>query len=186
MSKFVKITVLLFIAVLAIFLITGGFMGSNSPMVTVLNVDINRFMGDWYVIANIPTFIERNAVNAVESYALREDGDVDITFTFSDKTPEGEKKEYTALGFINDRETNAEWRVQFFWPIKFPYKVIGLDVDYTYTVIGVPSRKYVWIMSRTPRMDEQTYTNIVDLLEKDYGYDKDKIQKVIQDWRGNE
>ncbi|MFC1556923.1 lipocalin family protein [candidate division KSB1 bacterium] len=157
-------------------------MGSGEPMATVPSVDLDRFMGDWYVVANIPTFIEKNAVNAVESYSLREDGDVNITFTFRDKTPDGEKKKHTARGFIHNKETKAEWRVQFFWPLKFAYKVIDLHPDYTYTVIGVPNRKYVWIMSRTPKIDESTYTKIVERLVAEYGYDMDKIKKVTQTW----
>lgn len=168
---------------LAIFgMITGGCMGSGDPMETVPEVDLNRYMGDWYVIASMPTFVEKNAVNAIESYALREDGDVDITFTFNDKTPDGKQKQYNARGYIHNRETNAEWRVQFFWPVKFPFMVIDLDPEYEYTVVGVPNRKYVWIMARESHMDEKTLNRIIDRLEFKYGYDRTKIKKVPQEW----
>ena len=157
-------------------------MGSNKPMETVPHVDLDRFMGDWYVVANIPTFIEKNAVNAVESYSLRKDGDIDIIFTFHDKKHDGKKKKYQALGIIHNKDSNAEWRVQFFWPIKFPYKVIDLHPEYLYTVIGVPNRKYLWIMSRTPKMDDNTYEEIVKRLAMNYGYDMHKINKITHKW----
>ena len=80
-------------------------------METVANVDIERFMGDWYVIANIPTFIEKGATNAIESYKLGANGRIETTFTFFKDSPNGEKKTYKPTGFIKNKETNAEWRI---------------------------------------------------------------------------
>lgn len=150
-------------------------------MKTVPYVDLDRFMGDWYVIANIPTFIEKHATNAIESYKLNESGDIETTFTFYKKSPEGEKKVYTPKGFIFNSKTNAEWRMQFLWPLKMPFLIIDLADDYSYTVIGVPSRKYVWIMSRDTTLDETLYKKIMQNLS-DIGYDISRIKKVPQDW----
>ena len=107
---------------------------------TVDYVDIKRFMGDWYVIANIPTFIEKGATNAIESYKLASDGTVETTFTFFKGSPDGPKKVYRPKGFIKNKETNAEWRMQFIWPFKMPFLIVDLDENYLYTVIGIPSR----------------------------------------------
>ena len=117
------------------------------PLETVEKVDIERFMGDWYVIANIPTFLEKNATNAIESYRLNDKGDIDVTFTFYKDSPTGERKEYHPKGFIYNTTTNAEWRMQFLWPFKMPFLIIDIDDEYSYTVIGYPSRNYVWIMA---------------------------------------
>ncbi len=84
-------------------------------METVPFVDIKRFMGDWFVIANIPTFIEKDATNAIESYKLNKKGEIETTFTFYQNSPNGLKKEYRPKGFIYNSKTNAEWRMQFFW-----------------------------------------------------------------------
>ena len=150
-------------------------------MQTVDYVDLNRFMGDWYVIAIIPNFVEKDAVNGIESYSLREDGDVDIEYTFSRGELGNKVKRMTARAFIHDRKSNAEWRVRFFWPVKFPYLIIDLDPEYEYTVIGVPNRKYVWIMARMSIIPDETYKAILArLLEK--GYDLDKIKKMPQRW----
>jgi apolipoprotein D and lipocalin family protein len=150
-------------------------------MKTVPYVDLNRFMGDWYVIANIPTFIEKEATNAIESYKLNAAGEIETTFSFYKKSPEGKKKIYTPKGFVFNSETNAEWRMQFLWPIKTPFMIIDLADDYSYTVIGVPSRKYVWIMARDTSLDSVLYENIIQDLSG-IGYDISKIQKVPQVW----
>ena len=127
-------------------------LNNSETMKTVDYVDLDKYMGDWYVIANIPTFIEKNATNAVESYRLNEKGIVETTFTFYKNTPDGEKKVYYPKGFVHNKKTNAEWRMQFLWPFKLPFLIIELDKEYTYTVIGYPSRKFVWIMAREPKM----------------------------------
>ena len=137
-------------------------------------------MGDWYVIANIPTFIEKNAYNAVESYRLEKDGTVATTFKFNKGSADGPVKEYHPRGFVGDDPSNAVWGMQFFWPFKTEYRVIYLNEDYTTTVIGRTKRDYVWIMARTPSMQEDEYAAILDFL-KDQGYDLQKVQKVPQE-----
>ena len=154
---------------------------STETMKTVNYVDLEKYMGDWFVIANIPTFIEKNATNAIESYKLSSDGIIHTTFSFYKDSPEGEKKIYRPKGFVFNKESNAEWRMQFLWPFKMPFLIIELDEDYSYTVIGYPSKKYVWIMARDPQMEEKRYNLILDNLSK-IGYDISLIQKVPQIW----
>ena len=122
------------------------------PLETVDRVDLERFMGDWYVIANIPTFIERDAYNAVESYRLDDDGTIATTFTFRKDSFDGPEKRYTPRGFVRDTESNAEWGMQFIWPIKGDYRIIYLDEHYSVTIIGRNKRDYVWLMARSPVM----------------------------------
>lgn len=83
--------------------------------------------------------------------------------------------------FIYDLKSKAEWRVQFFWPINFPYLIIDLADDYHYTVIGVPNKKFVWIMAREPKIEDAEYTAILNKLSK-VGYDTSKIKKMPQIW----
>ena len=158
-----------------------GCASAPAPMPTVDHVDLPRFMGDWYVIANIPTAIEKGAHNAVESYRLDDDGSIATTFTFNDGGFDGPRKEYHPRGFIRDRQTNATWGMQFVWPVKAEYLVVYLDEDYTRTVIGRSKRDYVWIMAREPRMAEADYRGIIGRLEQ-LGYDVSRIQKVPQRW----
>lgn len=173
---------------LMIVLLAYGCNGNDSviekkfpPLETVNYVDIERFMGDWYVIANIPTFIEKRATNAIESYKLNDQGEVETTFTFYEDSPNGKIKKYNPKGFIYNKETNAEWRMQFLWPIKMPFLIIDLDEDYSFTVIGVPNRNYVWIMSRKPFINPDTYEMIITKL-KEVGYETSKIKMIRQEW----
>jgi len=154
---------------------------SHPPMPTVESVDLKRFMGDWYVIANIPTFIEKGAHNAVESYALDEDGSIATTFSFRAGSFDGEEKRYTPRGFVVPGSGNAVWGMQFVWPIKADFRIVYLTPDYSQTVIGRNARDYVWIMARTPAISDTDYAAILAHLGK-LGYDTALIQKVPQQW----
>ena len=150
-------------------------------MQTVDYVDIERFMGPWYVIANIPTFLEKDAHNAVETYTLNEDGTIATNFTFRKGDFDGKLKEYNPKAFITDTDTNALWGMRFVWPIKADYRIIYLDDDYTQTVIGRQSRDFVWIMARTPSIPEEDYDRLVEFIAT-FGYDMSKLQRVPQRW----
>ncbi len=152
---------------------------TSPPIRTVAQLDLERFMGDWYVIASIPTFIERRAHNAIESYELVSSNRVATTFRFNQGSFNGPLKTYKPTGFVTDDPSNAIWRMQFVWPIKADYRVIYLDMDYTQTVIGRNKRDYVWIMARTPTIPEADYATILDIIAGQ-GYDIEKIRPVPQ------
>jgi apolipoprotein D and lipocalin family protein len=150
-------------------------------MATVERVDLERFMGDWYVVANIPTFIEKGAHNAVETYALNDDGTVATTFRFRKGGFDGEIKEYNPTGFIKDTDTNALWGMQFLWPVKADYRVVYLDEDYRVTIIGRAARDYVWLMARTPTLPDEELQKLIAFIGN-LGYDTSKIETVPQRW----
>ena len=154
---------------------------NHPPMKSVEYVDIDRYMGDWYVIANIPIFVETGAHNAIESYALNADGSIATTFSFNDESFEGERKKYQPTGFIIDRHSNAVWGMQFIWPFKADYRIVYLNEDYSVTVIAREARDYVWIMSRSPVIEDAEYTRLVDLIAA-LGYKRAEIQRVPQSW----
>ncbi len=151
-------------------------------LATAPHVDLQRFMGDWYVIASIPTFIEKGAHNAVESYALNSDGSIATTFTFRAGSFVGETKRHTPRGFVVDTQTNAVWAMQFIWPFKADYRIAWLADDYSLTVIGREQRDYVWIMARTPQIAEADYQRVLQFVGAQ-GYDVNLIQKVPQQWK---
>jgi apolipoprotein D and lipocalin family protein len=140
-------------------------------------VDLQRFMGDWYVIAHIPTFIEKEAFNAVESYRLADDGTIPTTYTFNKGSFDGPLKTYNPRGFVHNRDTRAEWRMRFVWPFKAAYLIVYLDDNYETTVIGVPDRDYAWIMARTKTIPEARYEELVALLAET-GHDTAKLRRV--------
>jgi apolipoprotein D and lipocalin family protein len=153
----------------------------HPPLPTAEKVDLQRFMGDWYVIANIPTLLERGAHNAVESYALDPDGSIATTFTFRDGSFDGERKQYHPRGFVLDRQSNALWGMRFVWPIKADYRITHVSADYSQTVVSRQKRDYVWIMARTPQIPAADFDRLLDLV-KQQGYDTSKVQRVPQRW----
>lgn len=172
-------TQLFFITLVA--LAIGGCAAKGPEMQTVEQVDLDRFMGPWYVIANIPTFLEKDAYNAVETYSLNEDGTIATQFTFRKGGFDGELKEYNPKGFVLDTESNARWGMRFVWPIKADYRIVYLDDDYTQTIIGRQDRDFVWIMARTPEIPEADYDKLVSFVAS-LGYDTSELQRVPQSW----
>ena len=155
---------------------------SSSPAIPVAErVDLERFMGDWYVIANIPTSMEKGAHNAVESYRRDADGSIATTFTYRDGAFDGPEKVMRPRGFVRDHESNAIWGMQFVWPIKAEYLIAHVDAAYTETIIARSRRDYVWIMARTPQIPEADYERLARKVA-DLGYDVSKLERVPQRW----
>ena len=147
------------------------------PIRTASYVDIERFMGDWYVLGNIPTFIEKSAYNSLESYALASNGDIDTTFRFNKGALDGPEKEYHPTGFVRDTETNAVWGMQFIWPFKAEYRVLFVSDDYSECIIGRSKRDYLWIMARAPDLPQERYDALVAIAVAE-GYDSALIRRV--------
>jgi len=159
----------------------GGCAGGQAPLETVDHVDLDRFMGSWYVIADIPTFVEKGAHNAVETYELNDDGSISTTFVFRKDSFDGKLKEYNPTGYVVDNQSNAVWGMQFVWPIKADYRIVYLAEDYSQTVIARNKLDYVWIMARTPAISDEDYAALTLLVES-LGYDMSKLRKVPQQW----
>jgi apolipoprotein D and lipocalin family protein len=147
------------------------------PMQSVEYVDLDRFMGDWYVIASIPTPFERGAHNAIERYDLSGVGKIDTIFSYNEDGFDGRRKNMRAKGFVQDKKTNAIWGMQFVWPFKADYRVIYLDDDYTTTIIGRQKRDYVWIMSRSSTMAEGVLDAHTSWLAE-LGYDTSALVRI--------
>lgn len=155
-------------------------MEGKPTIATVENLDLERFMGDWYVVGNIPTFLERGAHNAVESYTLEDGNRIDTQFRFRDGGFDGPVKRFNPTGFVS-AEDPAVWGMQFLWPIKAEFLVTYVDDDYQRTIIGRSKRDYIWLMARSPVLSDAEYAEMVQAA-KDMGYDVDAIQRVPHQW----
>ncbi len=167
--------------VLPCLLLLTGCATSRPPLRTVEKVDLKRYMGPWYVIACIPTFIETESYNAIEDYRLEPDGSIDTVFTFRKGSFDGPPKRYNPRGFVVDKVNNSTWGMQFIWPFKAEFLITFLSPDYSQTVIGRNKRDYVWIMARTPQIPELDYQRLCAELGAQ-GYDLSKLRKVPQRW----
>jgi apolipoprotein D and lipocalin family protein len=169
----------LVLAALCVLSVCGCVHSSMKPITPVPEVVLPRFMGDWYVIASIPSFVERNAYDAVESYAMRPDGRIQTTFRYRNNSFDAPLKTMRPVGTVKPGTGNAVWGMQFIWPIKAQYIVAYLDPGYTETIIARDARDYAWIMARTPQISDEAYAADVARLEQ-MGYDTSKLRRVPQ------
>lgn len=157
-----------------------GCTSVKAPLKAVQYVDLQRYMGDWYVIANIPYFAEKDCFDSIESYALRPDGNIDNWFTCRKKSFAAPlERKANALATVTDKTSNAVWKVKFFKILSVKYLILDLDSNYQWVAVGHPSRRYGWIMARTKTLDDSTYQGILRRLA-DQGYDPAKFEKVPQ------
>ena len=166
-----------------------GMMGigcgdKSAPTIrAVPQVEVPRFMGDWYVIAHIPTRLERNAYAAVESYALRPDGRIQTTFKYRNKSFSAPVKTLKPVGTVRPETHGAVWDMRFVWPIQAEYVIVYLSEDYSQTIIGRSARDYAWMMARTPSISDADYQKNVERL-RSLGYDVSQIRRVPQSTTG--
>jgi apolipoprotein D and lipocalin family protein len=160
----------------------SGCASIGTPTVAhVDSVDLPRFMGDWYVIAHIPSRPEREAYNAVETYRLLDDGRIQTTFRYRKGSFDAPEKVMTPVGRVVPGFDNAVWGMQFVWPIQAEYVIGALDAGYTQTLVVRSKRDYAWLMARTPRIPEADYTRHVETL-RSMGYDVSQLRRVPQRW----
>ena len=150
------------------------------PLATVSKVDINRYLGLWYEIARIDHSFQKDCVASTAEYSLRPDGFIKVVNKCRKKDIKGELASVEGKAWVIDKDTNAWLKVQFFWPFRGDYVIIDLDgKDYSYAVVGHPSRDYLWVLSRVPQMDDGTYREILNKISRQ-GYDINRIKKYPQ------
>lgn len=168
---------------LAVTLFGSGCSSHDTrPLPRAASVDVPRFMGDWYVIAHIPSRPERDAFDAVESYALRPDGRIQTTFTYRKGSFQAPQKSMHPLGRVEKEGNGAVWGMQFIWPIQAEYIIAWLDPAYSQTIVARSKRDYVWYMARTPQVSEHDYQQAVQRIA-DMGYDTTRLRRVPQSLR---
>lgn len=155
--------------------------GSSFPeLETVPNVVLERYLGTWFEIASYPQRFQKDCVYTKANYSLRSDGDIKVLNQCNDKVPTGKMRIAEGKAWIVDKNTQAKLKVQFFWPFSGDYWIIELGKNYEYAVVGHPDRDYLWILSRTPQMEENVYQGILDRLKKVHHYDLVPLKKTLQ------
>jgi apolipoprotein D and lipocalin family protein len=146
------------------------------PVQSVAKVDLGRYIGKWYEIAAFPMFFQRQCIgDTTAEYARRPDGDISVTNRC--RTEQG-FDEATAKAWPVEGTGNAQLKVSFFWPFRADYWVIGLDEEYRWAVVGNPDRKYLWILSRTPRLGDQELRDAVQAAVSQ-GFDVSQLRHTV-------
>lgn len=171
------------IATLATFMVIGLVAGCATPPVnrspdipltTALDVDPDRYLGLWYEIARLPNSFEKNCEGVTAAYSRRPDGLIRVVNTCRVNAPDGEARVAVGRARIVDEATNAKLKVSFFGPFWGDYWILWLAEDYSMSLVGEPSGRYLWILSRTPTLPEATKADALRRLDA-LGYDVSKL-----------
>ena len=157
-------------------------MASNTKaqtLQTVLRVDLNKYAGKWYEIASYPQYFQKGCHCTTAEYTLSEKGYVIVENRCNKDSVNGKQSYIKGKAFVEEGSGNAKLKVQFFWPFKAKYWIIDLADDYSYAVVSHPNKKYLWILSRTPKMNDTVYRQIIFRLESK-GFDVSKLQITEQ------
>ncbi len=167
--------------VLIIIVILSIMFGCRNyqKMETVSTVDLNKYAGKWYEIASYPTVFQKGCTNTSAEYLITDKDYVKVINRCNKDSVNGIAKSIEGKAYIVKNSNNTKLRVQFFWPFKGDYWIIGLADDYSWAVVSHPNRKYLWILSRTRVMDQSVYNTIIRLI-KDKGLNPEKLKKTIQ------
>ena len=165
--------------------ISVAFLACNSgikkglpPLKVVTFVDLNRYAGTWYEISRYPNRFQEGCVGTTATYTIRQDGKIDVLNQCRKGTLDGKISSVKGTAWVVDNKTNAKLKVSFFWPFSGHYWIIDLGENYDYAIVGHPDRKYLWILSRSPRMDEKIYNLILEKLKLQF-YDTSKLVKTL-------
>ena len=167
------------IAALGIGALLSACASTPPTIPPVASVDLPRFMGDWYVIAQIPTYLERKAFDSVESYRLDADGKIRTTFRYRNGSADAPMKTMEPVGRVVPGTNNAVWEMQFVWPIQAEYVIVDLAPDYSRTIVGRSKRDYVWLMARQPSLPAPELAAAIQKI-RELGYDTTKLRMVPQ------
>ena len=164
---------------LLLFWVTAAAVAKAPPLAVVDEVDLDRYLGTWFEIASYPAWFAKNCTGVTAEYSVREGGGITVVNRCHKGAIDGPLKEARGRAKVVDPATNAKLKVSFFGPFWGDYWILELDPEYEWVVVGEPKRKYLWILSRTPSLDQDTLDEILSRLPEK-GYSRDRLQWTLQ------
>jgi len=165
----------------ALLAITMSYSVFSQPLRTVPIVQLDRYTGLWYEIASFPQRFQKGCHCTTATYTMSDEGYVVVENRCNRDSVNGKASYIKGKAFVEEGSGNAKLKVQFFWPFKGKYWIIDLAQDYSYAVVGHPNRRYLWVLSRTPRMASDAYAGILTRLQGN-GFDTGKLELTDQEW----
>ena len=139
----------------------------HNTLEVVPHVELEKYLGKWYEIAHLPFRFEDGCTDITATYSFSKDGNVSV---LNECLKDGKLKKAMGKAKVVDKTTGAKLKVTFFWPFSADYWIINLGKEYDYAVVGTPNRKYLWILNRTPQMDDKLFSQLIDSV-KSKGFD---------------
>jgi apolipoprotein D and lipocalin family protein len=162
-------------------LLTAGCAAPNrgeAPLQAVTDFDLERYLGKWYEIARYPNRFQRGCVATTAAYSRRPDGDIGVLNECRSERLDGPVRSVDGKAWVAEAGS-AKLKVRFFWPFAANYWIVALDPQYQWALVGEPSRKYLWILSRTPTMGEELYAALLQRV-RELGYDPGRVERTVQ------
>lgn len=148
--------------------------GSHAPLEVDQSIDLDQYLGEWYEIARMPALFERSCYGTKAKYSKNEDGSIQVENSCHKNSLDGPLKTTTGKAFVSDKETHAKLKVQFFWPFTGDYWILDVGDQYEYALVGEPTRKHMWILSRTPEIELEALQDLTNKA-KEKGFDTEKL-----------
>jgi len=146
----------------------------HNTLEVVPHVELKKYLGKWYEIAHLPARFQEGCTDTTATYTLSEDGSISV---LNECNKNGKVKQAKGKAKVVDKISGAKLKVTFFWPFYGDYWIIDLGKDYDYAVVGTPNRKYLWILSRTPKIDEHLFSQLIESV-KSKGFDANNLIKT--------
>ena len=155
---------------------------NHAPLPTVPELDVQQYAGTWYEIARLPNRFEKGLECVTATYTVLPNGKIEVRNKGHKTENPSDTEEVKGKAHVPDPQHPGRLKVTFFWPFSGDYWILDLAPDYSYSLVGEPSRENLWILSRTPEMDEATYTRLLEKA-KAQGFPVEQVQKIKQDCR---
>ena len=149
----------------------------KAPVNLAENVDLQRFKGKWFIIANVPYFAEKGKVASYFDIQMTDKKLLDVYY--GKDSFDKSFGSFTMDDYVVPGTGNAVWRETPLWPIYFSYLIVYVDPDYKTALVGYPGHGLAWVMSREPTMDDATFQSLLGRLNA-AGYDATQLRKVPQ------
>jgi apolipoprotein D and lipocalin family protein len=149
---------------------------SKNNLETVAKVELDKYLGKWYEIARLPAGFQNGCNQTTATYSLRDNGNISV---LNECIKNGKYKKAKGTAKVVDKQTGAKLKVTFFWPFYGDYWIIKLGANYEYAVVGTPNRKYLWILCRTPKIEQKLYVELTEFA-KSKGFNTDKLILTTQ------
>lgn len=142
----------------------------------VPHVELEKYLGKWYEIAHLPAKFQEGCDETTATYTLLKDGSISV---LNQSIKNGKIKQAKGKAKVVDKNSNAKLKVTFVWPFYGDYWILKLGDNYDYSIVGTPNRKYLWILSRTPQMDDNLYSKLIEYANSK-GFDTNKLIRTFQ------
>jgi apolipoprotein D and lipocalin family protein len=146
----------------------------QTALEVVPHVDLQKYLGKWYEIAHLPARFQEGCTDTTATYTLAGNGNISV---LNECRRNGKAKQAKGKAKVVDKNSGAKLKVTFFWPFYGDYWILNLGKDYDYAVVGTPNRKYLWILNRTPQMDDTLFSQLLDSV-KAKGFDVNNLIKT--------